>query len=203
MMFSAPMIRALTAGAKTETRRLAVNARAAALRPGHLVWVREAFRLESNWDGAAPNTLKETSFVEMPVWHEADCGAPSAKTRSRWDRPFGRLRNSIHMPRWASRLTLEIRAVRAEPVQAIDEDGAGAEGVRRLWDAAGEPRFGVEMAPGSWVAVAPTRRLAYAQFWDGLHSGQGERWADNPAVTVIAFRLLKMPIDAVLRERAA
>ena len=201
LQFKAAMIRALIAGAKTETRRLAVNARAAALRPGQLVWVREAFRLEDNWDPAPPSALLGTSFREMPVWHEADCGAPSAKTRSRWDRPFGRLRAAIHMPRWASRLTLEIRQARQEALQAIDDAGALAEGVARLWDVKDEARFGVEIERGSWIAVAPSARQSYAAFWDGLHGARGQRWADDPRVTVVAFTVHPLQIDALHKRR--
>ncbi len=205
LLFKGPMIRALMEGAKTETRRLAINARAARLAPGQLVWVRENFRLEDNWDSAPPSALAGTFFSEMPVWHEADCGAPAAKTRSQWDRPFGRLRPAIHMPRWASRLTLEIRGVRREPLQAIDDAGASAEGVRQLWNAplpgGNEPRYGVECERGSWIAVAPSPREAYAQFWDGLHPAAGLRWADSPDVTVIAFAAHRQNINAMLARR--
>ncbi len=201
LIFSAPMVRALTMGAKTETRRLAAMKRAAAIRPGSLVWVREAFRLEDGFDAAGPKVMESTSFTEMPVWHEADCGAPDPKrTRSRWGRAFGRCRSPIHMPRWASRLTLRVIEARIEPLHAIDDAGAAAEGITRLpWDIAGAARYGAELERGAWTAVAPSPRESYALFWDELHGrSDGARWGANPTVVVIRFEVIAKNIAAVL-----
>lgn len=79
---------------------------------------------------------------------------------------------SIHMPRWASRLTLEVVGVRVERLQEISEADAKAEGV--LLDGA-EPatcRYGV-----------PYRKL-----WDELNAERGFGWAQNPWVWVIEFK---------------
>ncbi len=206
MLFSAPMVRAILADRKRETRRLAENATArtlaAATAEGKraLVWVRESFRVESNFDDAPPAALASTSFTELPVWHEAECGAPLKQTRSRWGNPFGRCRAGIHMPRWASRLTLAIEAVRLEPLQAIDDAGALAEGVIR-YRREGKPLCGVEIERGQFFGEADAPRESYRLFWDHLHKDHpAARWEANPAVAVIRFYPIEQNIDAALRR---
>jgi hypothetical protein len=81
------------------------------------------------------------------------------------------------MPRWASRITLEVVSVRVERLQAITEADAKAEGVTRGdFDAAG----GVGL--GSYVQ-------AYRSLWESLH-GPGS-WFANPWVWVVEFRRAK------------
>jgi hypothetical protein len=82
-------------------------------------------------------------------------------------------RPSIFMPRWASRITLEIAAVRVERLQSISEGDALAEGV-------GE--FG-EYVPGCDVS---TPRDAYKELWAQINGA--DSWAANPWVWVIEFK---------------
>lgn len=207
-LFSAPMIRALLARRKLETRRLASNAGAAAIVAAFgggarvLIWVREAFRLEENFDSAPPSALAATSFSELPVWHEADHGAPSKATRSRWDRPFGRLRPAIHMPRWASRLTLAVEAAGVAPLQTIDDAGALSEGVTR-YRRDGRALCGIEVDRGRFIAEAETPRESFRLFWDHLHKDNPPaRWEANPDVAAIRFRVHAENIDALIRRLA-
>jgi hypothetical protein len=126
--------------------------------PGDRLWVREAFR-------------DARSHAAGRVLYRADgdvaCG---------W-------KPSIHMPRSASRITLEVTGVRVERLQAISEADALAEGVSFVAD--GCARFGVDGLPGSWCDCAVT---AYAALWESIN-GAGS-WDANPWVWVIEFKRL-------------
>lgn len=92
----------------------------------------------------------------------------------------GRWRPSIHMPRWASRLTLEIADVRVERLQGITEADILAEGVTCDATAA--------MTGIPWGDL-PTLHHAWKEGWDFINGDrQGCRWDDNPWVWVVQFR---------------
>ncbi|MFZ5833601.1 MAG: hypothetical protein ACOY3P_26230, partial [Planctomycetota bacterium] len=84
-----------------------------------------------------------------------------------------RWRPSIHMPRWASRITLEITSIRVERVQAISNIDAKEEG---FVDSALVFKEG-----GS------TARDAFARLWDSINAKRGYGWDKNPWVWVVAF----------------
>ena len=113
ILFSAPMVRAILAGTKTQTRRvvklkpdymetfLRLPNKVACCpygQPGGRLWVRETFE-------------DCESALHSCVLYRADGGTPGTK----WT-------PSIHMPRWASRITLEITGVRVERLQDISEE---------------------------------------------------------------------------------
>lgn len=77
------------------------------------------------------------------------------------------------MPRWASRITLELTGVRVERVREISEEDAKAEGIT----APMYPRKG-----------EPTYRLAYRYLWDSLNAKRGFGWNKNPWVWVLEFK---------------
>jgi len=83
-----------------------------------------------------------------------------------------RQRPGIHMPRWASRITLEVTGVRVERLQAISRGDAMAEG-----------------CPFPNMAQGPDPRQWYADLWNSIH-GAGS-WAENPWVWVMKFRRLR------------
>jgi len=85
-----------------------------------------------------------------------------------------RWRSPIYMPRWASRLTLEVVSVRAERVQEISEADAKAEGV---WGK-DEPYQG----------VGDLARDRFQHLWDSINAKRGFGWDDNPWVWVVEFR---------------
>jgi hypothetical protein len=92
---------------------------------------------------------------------------------------FRSWRSSTTMPRWASRLTLEVVSVRVERLQAITEADARAEGLESsvddgvtYWGPVGKGHF--------------DPRVAYRSLWESLH-GPGS-WAANPWVWVVGFR---------------
>jgi hypothetical protein len=112
---------------------------------------------------------------------------------------------SIHMPRWASRLTLEITAVKLEPLKEISEQDAIAEGVEH--DPTGNAvidrfrknyvvRFG---DAGECRGV--TAKEAFASLWETLH---GEcSWIDTDEVIALTFTVHKQNIDAMAKADAA
>lgn len=83
---------------------------------------------------------------------------------------------SIHMPRWASRIDLEIVSVRVERLQDITEDDAKAEGVSTVIDPDGSPD-----------EPMPTHRGAFHALWNAIN-GDRATWESNPFVWAIEFR---------------
>ncbi|MCA8242892.1 hypothetical protein [Burkholderia sp. AU32262] len=86
---------------------------------------------------------------------------------------------SIHMPRWASRITLEITGVRAERLQSISESDARAEGVT-IKDH--------HMRGYSAGAFRPPSIRAFHDLWDSLNAARGHGWDANPWVWVVEFK---------------
>ena len=119
-------------------------------KPGDTLWVRESFSM-------------------------ADRGTLVFSYRATEEHPqHYKYRPSIHMPRWASRLTLEIVSVRVERVQSISDDDALAEGVDRT---------------NARIVGCPKER--FHRLWDsinGKRNGDAYAWDKNPYVWVIEFR---------------
>ena len=132
IIFSAPMVRALMAGTKTQTRRVVkpqpqcerptIIKRGVRFVPGDRLWVRENWRTEARYDATAPRDLPVTAVIS----YEADYLAePNDGCR-------GRLRPAIHMPRRASRLTLTVADVRVHRLGHMTERYAEAPNVTDL-----------------------------------------------------------------------
>jgi hypothetical protein len=149
--------------------------------PGDRLWVRKAFSgpyglrtmPPALWLGHVP-----------PIWFWAD-GDP---TWGDWTKP----KPSIHMPRWACRLVLEITEVRVERLQDISEADARAEGVFPAAVYGGEVQ--------SWLPAEdqrerfwPTAGLAYQALWEKIN-GAGS-WAANPFVWVVSFQRVTTNIE--------
>ena len=183
IIFSAPMVRAILSGAKTQTRRIVKNAHMmsvdgelvpiAALcphgRPDDRLWVWETWK-----------------HIEGGVIYDASGGIMDSfddEIIYRADRPnrSGPWISPIRMPRWASRITLEITDVRVERLQDISEADAVAEGCKPI-----RPELvqdGLIVRPG---------RSAIEEFrlvWEQIHGGGS--WEKNPWVWVIAFKKLE------------
>lgn len=98
-----------------------------------------------------------------------------------------RWRPSIHMPRWASRIDLEIVDIRVERVQEISDDDCWAEGIpEELFDEAEH-----YLAGGSPLRGGSPERCAFAQIWDSINKKRGFGWETNPWVWVISFKRIK------------
>lgn len=234
ILFSAPMVRALLAGTKTQTRRLLSEARvfatpetkaftlrgddlaralqnasrfrrldgngwfweadafewqAPALRtgwmahigyaPGDRLWVREAWRTQSFDDHWRPSELNAGNTL----WrYEADGVRSHPDPVSR----FGKLRPSMYMPRWASRLTLIVTDVRVQRLQDISEEDARAEGVVCLGRMDGEP-WDHCYVPGVTRGYEAEATSCYSLLWEQIN-GSGA-WAANPWVMATSFEV--------------
>jgi hypothetical protein len=163
ILFSREMVLALLAGRKTVTRRM--SAQWDGLVVGQRLWVRET------WAPA------DARYSMVPVLYRAD-GDAQAVEGNRW-------RPSLHMPRWASRILLEVtEPVRVERVQDITEEDAIREGVERD----DEPCDHSRLSCDEIGCMGPTHKSAFVAIWQQLHTKPGERWEDNPTVRRIAFR---------------
>ncbi len=214
ILFSAPMIRAILDGRKSQTRRVVkpqpdgpvfiatdpetpryCMPRHEALtlsgiaklcpygQPGDRLWVRETCRAEELPSGLdSPETLGVRYLAD-------DCFIPIGNTPESGDvwldlRYYGKRASpvapvktvpAIHMPRWASRITLEITGIRVEQLQDISEADALAEGI--------DPKFPPDE---QWANAA---RMRFADIWESIN-GQGS-WDTNPWVWVVEFRRSK------------
>jgi hypothetical protein len=226
MLFSAPMVRALLEGRKTQTRRLltmrntrfnggawpswaksdvmewsnawvdpgpslmgnpgpylklrylgpvadwfeTVHRLYPVIQPGDKVWVREAWSGPYEFQHIPPSQRHSVATPNGPiliddVWYWADGEIKEGD----YERP----RPSIHMPRWASRLTLLVDAIKIERLQDISEQDAFAEGIDRL----------VYPQRGDWEW--PQRR--FAELWGSINGTQS--WDANPWVIALKFRV--------------
>lgn len=191
IIFSASMVRALLEGRKTQTRRLAWTDRAHqagqspapspwhAVERGDLLWVREA--VQADEDDERFGIVRyladgfETRIKDTPQAHEdwlrlytyrADDLAAGGKTVP-----------PIHMPRWASGITLRVTAAYIERLHDMTNLCAWAEGTPDL----------------RTIANGWDLRRCFADLWDQLH-GRGA-WDGNPEVVVMHFDVLHGNID--------
>lgn len=199
VLFNGAMVRAILDGRKTQTRRIVKQKYLPWLentvtnflsgkwnqrplpygKPGDRMWVRETWQgpvldeeQQEQWREDGPGRFKKPEF----------CVYRATDTLNAVDEDGKELcwRPSIHMPRWASRIDLEITGVRVERLQDISEADALAEGVMQQ--------------PGGWFSSAEwqsatSARAAYALLWESIN-GTGS-WDANPWVWVIDFRRIK------------
>lgn len=116
-------------------------------------------------------------------------GTDDYKNRGRWEflpwsPGFYSKHPSIHMPRWASRITLEITGVRVERLQDISEADAKAEDCRADEDPYWRPTYSDPDSGGN-----PSARLSFEYLWSTIHAADGPNgWAANPWVWVVEFK---------------
>lgn len=217
ILFSGPMVRALLAGSKTQTRRIVkpqpivhpagnwswegrnggfVGAAGTHLdegfpasarhwvrtQPGDRLWVREAHYLTDDGDYE-----RAVFAVDVEVVREHLASIERLKVshpQADWSR-HARLRPGIHMPRWASRLTLTVTDVRVQRLQDISEEDAQAEGAeidQQLRDA----------------GLTATYRGGFANVWAAIHEPHPDNptaWGNNPWVAAYTFSVERLNID--------
>lgn len=198
------MVRALLDGRKTQTRRLATSP-LRRVEVGDRLYVRESIYLWSaGHDAEVTFAVDDVRFQTGPNTGEIPDASLAAYFRMvDQSRAKGKRisRPSIHMPRWASRLTLIVECVKVEPLQALEgqhplESDAVAEGVRRIHHGDGDyfySAFNDGPDPHNWCDPAD----AFRELWDSLHTADGERWSDNPDVVALTFRVLRGNIDRI------
>jgi hypothetical protein len=162
MLFGDEMVRAILDGRKTQTRRIAKgNLAKSDARPyavGDRIWVRECFT------GAKGESTK--------ILYRADGDIANVT----WT-------PSIHMPRWASRIDLKINSVWMEPLQAISESDARAEGIID----GGCLNCG-ESEPCNCPNPKPSAVDSFVRLWDSIYGNKlVYTWNTNPLVWVIEF----------------
>ena len=174
ILFSAPMVRAILAGTKTQTRRM-VNAKWSARcpygQPGDRLWVRETWQAVNGNDRAR-------HIVTHP---RPDRGWLEYAATPRLDEPAYKWRPSIFMPRWASRITLEVTGVRVQRLHDISEADARAEGID--FDPGEGGTFHVAGLAGCGSDSAVD---AYRKLWEAINGLRS--WAANPWVWVVEFK---------------
>jgi hypothetical protein len=191
ILFSGEMVRAILAGRKTQTRRvvryrsgadLARIGRGAAGcpygQPGDQLWVRETWYCDHY--EVQTGTREADGARELLYYRATDC-APDGATYTGFSGETMRnpWRPSIHMPRWASRITLELTSVRVERLQDISEEDAWTEGVTRVRG----DLFGVE---GLVPFEHHYPQDAFAALWHVVNPKHP--WNSNPWVWVLGFK---------------
>jgi len=190
IIFSAEMVKAILEGRKTQTRRVCKQANEWAKTYDHS-WV-YCDKKRNEWQFKGRSTfsgLIEPFILTCPygqvgdhLWvreayciqsgdmaiYKADCSENFAK-EFKWY-------PSIHLPRWASRITLEITDVRVERLQEITEEDAIAEGCSLM----------VGTTAGGNMGIA-SARYSFMKLWDSLNAKRGYGWDKNPWVWVIEF----------------
>jgi hypothetical protein len=191
IIFSAPMVRALLEGRKTQTRRLAwVTAKAWGGVTTNPCQPKEPPGEGRRWVYSSWTDVKPGDRLYV---REASC-VIDYRCRYRADeerfepKDFGlRWRPSIHMPRWASRLTLTVTDVRVQRLREISEADAVAEGCECDSDGWRDYQFPATQCCGTAID-------SYRTLWNSLHGP--EAWDANPWVAAISFTVERRNIDA-------
>lgn len=226
MIFNGEMVRAILEGRKTQTRRpmkiqpvlngsfyevygagWSANVSSVPVVFGHSlathcpfgcvgerIWVRETYRVHSKAADVATLVYKAS---EQNSWTEQTHRVPlSVCTRrvspEKWT-------PAIHMPRWASRILLEITDVRVERLQDISEEGAQREGVHtEVWDQTVAARnyaasdeffqFWSDDMP-HFVEMNELYRSSFRSLWESLYGE--DSWQANQWVWVIEFKRIE------------
>ncbi len=207
ILMSAPMVHAILEGRKTQTRRVGkpdfwrcldpgdAEDRYHALascpygQPGDRLWVRETFGVCSP---AACDGMSDADFTKK---RDAEgrlqdlIYAATAPEGFEWnDEPESRWRPSIHMPRWASRITLEVVSVRVEQLNDISEEDARAEGCDPYIFGHG-PASALDLSCEPGMRTDCMYRNGFEFLWDSINAKRAP-WSSNPWLWVVEFRKL-------------
>ncbi len=211
MIFNGEMVRALLSGRKTQTRRIMKPQPEPCPRGGHW-WPSNVFKTmlhvedemqngKGGWGGlvgdACPFGAVGDRIWVRETWAEAGASAPDLKLyRANYPEhvpsiyenvpPAEEIRwtPSIHMPRTASRILLEITDVRVERLNAISEEDAEAEGIdmEALYDS----QDCYDCIADHNMTGRPTVTGAFKYLWESIYGEEG--WKSNPWVWVIEFK---------------
>jgi hypothetical protein len=155
-------------------------------KPGDRLWVRKTWRRSFSQFGQLPDGIEFKANNLLVYFDKSDSGvqAKNAATEKNLPRD-GRWRPSIHMPRWASRITLEITDIRVERVQNISFEDCRAEGCREDFkiDATG--------CPFECTGTHYGEKYHFIELWNSINAKRGYGWYVNPWVWVVEFRVIK------------
>lgn len=212
ILFSAPMVRSILDGSKTQTRRII---KAPKEKGNSRPYIFEIDRVEKNdrynspfpgidvdWILCAPRESGRQQGINCPygsrgtyLWVRETWGLFSTEPEDgpehaiifyrasdgwKHELRYQKWKPSIHMPRWASRITIEVESVRVERLIDISEKDAMAEGVQRI-------EYGPNEIGG--IQVHPhtsSYRDAFKELWEVINGPSS--WEVNPWVWVLTFR---------------
>jgi hypothetical protein len=184
ILFTDAMVRAILAGRKTQTRRT----HAPKYSIGDRLWVRETWLI-----------LEFEHMNEGQKYvYRADMNPESDKIRKEFIAAGYRYqwRPSIHMPRSASRITLEVLDIREQQLQDISEEDADAEGLDYLqqcegWHVPNDNFF--YLGEGEYDCTCGDYHVQelFGFLWDSIYAKDGIPWASNPTVWATTFRRIE------------
>ena len=217
ILFSGEMVRAILDGRKTQTRRV-INPQPIAdglyyeykdipwLKTGDpfpfighlcpygttndLLWVRETWRaveLDNGNDGIlykADNHFEsiKNSQAAADLWCDAYA---DRKHGNKW-------RPSIFMPRWASRILLDVTDVQVERIQEISDGDAIKEGIHDVCHCGDYVEsHGYHSGHGA-VSMPGWATENFSSLWDSINAERGHSWESNPWVWVVSFKVVKL-----------
>ena len=202
MIFNGEMVRAILDGRKTQTRRIIKDCTVGRDQISKFIQIGKKFI--GCYPEDVPELIRECCPYGVPgdriwvreTWAEAGASAPDLKLyRANYPSHVPthyenvppaedvRWTPSIHMPRWASRILLEITDVRVEQLKSISEEEARSEGVAQLREG-----FWKHYQPG-WTQHQLSARGSFTTLWESIY-GFGE-WDRNPWVWVIEFKRIE------------
>jgi len=172
---------------------------------GDRLYVREAWRSLNGLDHLSPSAMgaaaieagyktpwgpvkyiADGSFLDWDDWHRCD---PSFGTKE------GKFRQGMHMPRWASRLTLVVTDVRVQRLQEISDDDAQAEGIEPYAgidpDCSGYLNYSNQSEDGWWLSP----KNSFRTLWNSINDARGFGWDANPWVVAVTFETRHYNID--------
>lgn len=176
---------------------------------GDQLWVREAWSLNFYGGHTRSDGENREIFEQYAVEYKA-IGDPLIIDRDHhderlchlYDSQRGNFRPSIHMPRWASRIQLEIIEIRVERLQDINEADAQAEGVER-WQVGMDKQpdsgwwrdysYSDEEAEAGYPPLLSAKE-SYRTLWESIN-GAGS-WDTNPWVWVIEYKMINRQTEA-------
>ena len=179
ILFSAPMVRAILNGSKTQTRR--VVKQSPAPHAGRTTW--DTGRCPYGQPGDRLWVRESMLFDPDQGWRYSADGADVI------DENYGKINQrcpSIHMPRTCCRLLLEITGVRVERLHEISEADAQAEGVERVVVGVGWRRYCDPDSEEVGVPPCGDARRSFLSLWKFINGD--ESWNANPWVWVVDFR---------------
>ncbi len=194
ILFSTPMVEAILEGRKTQTRRVykpklqieqtvddatfqsnltKLIPEISPYHPGQRLWVRETW-------APCPEYKPIPHPEKAPkVWYKADNNRP---TWAGYD-----WRPSIFMPRWASRLTLEITEVKVQKLQDITIEDCLSEGINQHVAS----QLGYAVSPSEEAFNLTQAIPTYRTLWNHLNSKRGYSWDSNCWVWAINFKRIE------------
>lgn len=148
---------------------------------GDRLWIREGFATEQKFDDKPMSFFDNAS--DVPIWYKAD----DIDYKNDYV-PRGKWRPSIFIPRWASRINLEVTDVIIQRLQDISEDDAIAEGVGFGWQMnAGWPDY-KHIKDRVCTMTQDTAKASYATLWNSINTKRGYSWESNPWVWAVNFK---------------